>query len=215
MSALRSSVLVSLLLSSTSLPIARASEAAEPTIEDPRPAPPKFGDEGQWVISGWSSLVFGTTNYSQSDAGTRVVSADLGADHFLTRSLSLGAYGQFLHEDQRGYDRLGLHTITTNGYSLGFRAGFNLPLSDLLSLWTRFHFGGGASKSADDDRGSQISQHWVYVEASSLLLLHPVEHLFIGFGPILSHDITRVAEQTHVDNQRTSVSGSLILGGWL
>jgi hypothetical protein len=168
----------------------------------------RFGEAGEVAISSDAALSIRDTHIKGGPTAFNVL-LEPAADFFVVRGLSVGG---FVGLD---YSKSGDSHATRFG--IGPRVGYNVGLSDLLSLWPRVGFSyahtsisGSASIAAG---GTSIQRSSGSGDALALnlfvpLMLHPAEHFFAGFGPFLDLD-------TIGDNKATSFGAKLTLGGWL
>jgi hypothetical protein len=95
--------------------------------------------------------------------------------------------------------------------SIGPRLGYNLPVSDRLSVWPKLGFSlanttvNDDSAVGDDEEESNTS---VQLNLFAPLMFHPVQHFFLGFGPALDIDLSG-------DAKATTIAARLTIGGWL
>jgi hypothetical protein len=205
---MRIHVLSAVLLASILVPC-RAARAQDP-VE-------RFGDEGQLVLAARTQVLIGTlatsrrampqdpslsVGHTSETGGSSVLGLSVGADYFLIDGFSLGgslAYG---------------HEADLTGLGASARAGYDLPLGQCFSLWSRVEL-----SYARWERGNGASPvlHKLDVGASALLLYHPATHFSIGLGPMLMQGIyahSSDAAATQADDLVTVVGAQSIIGGW-
>ncbi len=80
--------------------------------------------------------------------------------------------------------------------------------------------GFGAAAQDEKSGGSENTntQSYVWVALYAPLLVHPASHVFVGFGPTLSRNLTRTVTfpggQT-LQNPSSSVGAGFLVGAWL
>lgn len=154
----------------------------------------RFGQAGQVAISSDASLDIRETMIKDGPNAFRIVLAP-AADFFVVTGLSLGGFVSL------DYTKSGDSHATRFG--IGPRVGYNVPFSDLLSLWPRVGFSYAHTSASGGGSGDALALNFFVP-----LMLHPVEHFFAGFGPFLDVD-------TIGDTKATVIGGRLTLGGWL
>jgi hypothetical protein len=102
------------------------------------------------------------------------------------------------------------------------RLGVNIPIVRRLSLYPIANIGFEAEIIDTNDGGSDTkeSEQALFVGLFAPLLVHPAEHFFVGFGPSISHDLSRefsfpLQSPNPTSNRATSLGAGLVLGGWL
>lgn len=131
-----------------------------------------FGDMGQFVFSmaGDGEFPFRYTKTKGSDWDLAFRPA---LDYFIQQSVSVGALLRF--EKSGGQSTIGL----------GLRAGLNVPLGNVVSLWVR---GGLAYDHSSVNVGPSHSLTTLYIGVP--FLFHLVPHFFLGVGPFFSLPLT-------------------------
>jgi hypothetical protein len=181
-------------------------EAPPPPVPPPPPPPPPpapaatppLGAEKQLLLSidlpfmnqgPQFAIVHESTSMGGPSVNTIVIQPSV--DYFVAPSLSIGA--------QLGFERVtvkngnsfapGVLQIAngTNGgttVSIEARVGYDLPLTDTLSLWPRFGLG-YTYVSTRYIYSSNVTGHSIPLSISVPLLWHPATHFFLGVGPAL------------------------------
>jgi hypothetical protein len=157
-----------------------------------------FGARHQWVISSDAAMSVQQTSQSDTERGSITVTAAPAADFFVIENLSLGAAAGVQ------YARAGESHATRA--SAGPRLGYNVEITHLLSFWPRL--GLSYSFSASEDAAARAQHHALGMNAFAPLMMHPVEHFFIGFGPFIDIDLRG-------DPRAQLWGGRMTLGGWL
>jgi hypothetical protein len=161
-----------------------------------------FGDSGQLAISSDAALVI--QHSSPSDVTSIQIAP--AADFFVIPELSVGGFIGF------EYTKAGNSDATRFG--IGPRVGYNIPLTDLVSLWPKIGFSYSHTSVSTDvaiARGTTL-QAGSSGDAFALnlflpIMFHPVAHFFAGFGPFLDTDLSG-------NNKVTTFGGKLTIGGW-
>jgi hypothetical protein len=179
------------------------SEPPEPAApEPPEPAapelpPPRFGEAGQWVIVGASnSTGVSSETFSASQATFFNAGASIGVDRFIAPNFSLGIDLEASYGDNKGYNATSLTETTSTHLAGGVRFGFNVPIGRLWSWYPRMTLGVNSNRSdtqtvtvfapdAAAAPASSTSQVGPWINLYAPLLVHPVPHFFLGFGPRL------------------------------
>jgi len=148
-------------------PVARSSNAGPLNVSSG-----SFGSAGQLVFSmaGEGEFPFRFTKTKGSDWNLAFRPA---LDYFIKETVSVGALVRL--ETQGGGSTVGV----------GLRAGVNVPLGSVVSLWVR----GGLSfdhSSSNDGPGRSITTLGI----GAPFLFHLVPHFFMGVGPFFSMPLT-------------------------
>lgn len=166
---------------------------------DPNSPSGIFGGRGQIAISSDAGLFISHRSPAEGE-GTTQLQLRPAVDYFVADNLSVGG---FLGLD---YGKTGGSSSTA--ISIGPRVGYNIPLSEMFSVWPKvgFSFSSTSSKypAPEPDRSNTAFQLNLFAP----FLLHPAQHFFIGFGPALDVDLSG-------DNKATTIAGRLTLGGWI
>jgi hypothetical protein len=193
----------------------RTAEAAE---QPPPATTPRFGEEGQWVITGQAGASVAQTTYGGVDAPQTSVSVAPGVDYFPVSRVSFGAsaFGSYGHFVGRQPDGTRVESTRTAGGITG-RIGVDAPLGASFSWYPRVtlsfreqHWEGSSGKDRYD-----VTLDIVSVGLYAPVLFHAASHLFVGFGPYVARDMKSTAEGTASDNFASSVGADLLVGGWL
>lgn len=165
-----------------------------------------FGTPGQWAFSSDAALSLQRATQSDVDGSTTTVVLAPAADYFIVRNLSVGG------SISLAYSKAGENTSTRFG--LGPRIGYNIVLSQMLSVWPKlgFSYAHTNSKAETNIGGMQVSQesdsNGIALNLFAPVMVHPAPHFFAGFGPFLDTDLSG-------DNRSTVWGVKLTLGGWL
>jgi hypothetical protein len=199
----------SLLPAAVALPLLfTRSSSAQSVTENTRATGPAevFGVARQIAISSDASLTIQRRSISGADGGTTAIQLAPAADYFVINNLSVGGF--------IGFDYVNSGSSDSSRFSIGPRVGYNLPFSDLVSIWPKAGFSfAHTSNSSETGTGSTTVTTTTSNSAFALnlyvpVMFHPVQHFFAGFGPFLDTDLSG-------DAKATAFGGKLTLGGWL
>jgi hypothetical protein len=157
-----------------------------------------FGTRHQWVISSDAAMSIQNTRQHDTNRGSISVTISPAADFFLIENLSLGA--------SAGAQHVRAGSAKSTRVSVGPRMGYNVELTHLFSFWPRI--GVSYSYSATHDAQINAQNHAIGLNAFAPLMMHPVEHFFIGFGPFVDADLNGAT-------RGILWGGRMTLGGWL
>lgn len=176
------------------------------TLDDVRYGSPsgRFGLEGQKAVSSDAGLSISNTSVSGIDGSTTSLILRPAVDWFFADSISVGGF-------------VGVEYTSTPGgsssvISIGPRIGYNLPLSERLSIWPKAGFSFASTSTDIDDiggvDGDEETNTAIQLNLFVPVMFHPVQHFFLGFGPALDADLSG-------DSKATTIAARLTLGGWL
>lgn len=183
----------------------RSSEEGERsetrTVEETRE---RFGRAGQWMFSNEFGIALARTWDSRTYEHD-VIDLSPGVDFFVASQLFVGLTGS--------YFSAGSGSVTTvEGGGVAPRVGYNVPVTTWLSWTPR------ASVRWETVTVKNASSFNVTTVTGLLyapFLLHPAQHGFLGFGPYVARDFSRVVERSYDQPEDTTLGLSLIVGGWL
>ena len=165
-----------------------------------------FGAPKQIAVSSDAALVVSSASTSGVTGSTTTVQLHPALDYFVVQNISVGG---FLGVD---YSKTGDSHATRFG--LGPRVGYNIGVSDLVSVWPKIGFS-YSSTSTSTTISTPVGPQTGSVAASSLalnlyvpIMFHPAKHFFGGFGPFLDTDLSG-------DVKQTVFGAKLTVGGWL
>jgi hypothetical protein len=184
--------------------------AAQERLSDVRANSPAglFGNKGQLAISSDAGLSISSTSISGVDDSTTQVILRPAVDYFVVDYLSIGGFVGLDHASSGGF--------STTAFSIGPRVGYDIPLSNRVSVWPKVGVSFANTSvdgddedfppgiEPDDDESSTAVQLNLFVP----FLFQPVEHFFLGFGPALDQDLSG-------DAKATTIAARLTLGGWM
>ncbi len=174
------------------------------TLSDVRASSPsgRFGLEGQKAVSSDAGLSISNTSVSGVDGSTTTLILRPAVDWFFMDAVSIGGFvGVEYNSNPAG---------SSSVISIGPRIGYNLPVTERLSVWPKVGFSlANTSVSNDDDiDDEEESNTGVQLNLFAPVMFHPVQHFFLGFGPALDVDLSG-------DAKATTIAARLTLGGWL
>ncbi len=213
---------------------ANAADAVRPSEEDTSADAPnadtptpvaRFGSAGQLVLGSNFGFSGYSSNYSGSDAHFSGYSVAPGLDVFVLDNLSVGADLSVSHSTSTGYGPTGaLSTTASTRLGAGARVAWNVSFSPRFSWWPRLTVGYSTSRveepypsDAPAGLGTAVTQqHGGYAVVYAPLLLHPVAHFFVGFGPYVSRGLGQTASNAlRPVHDATSAGAYVLVGGWL
>lgn len=213
-----SAVLMSLSVCSFVAAPARAQEPAPPpatTVGAP-PAPGAFGSQGQLVIS--TDIPVHTTEPSlflihesatMNGGSSTSYGIEPSLDYFVAPNVSVGGALGVAHGSFSG-DGFGTSASTTL-IEVAARAGYNLALTDALSLWPRlgFAYDHFSTSGANPD----LSGYSLHLTVFAPLLWHPTQHFFVGGGIIVDTELVSKINGAST-SKLTDVGLEGVLGGY-
>jgi hypothetical protein len=171
-----------------------------------------FSLAGHLAISSDAGFSISNTSISGQDGSTTRIELRPAVDYFVIDNLSVGGFLGFDYTNQAGDSG---HTTT---FSIGPRFGYNIPFAEILSVWPKI--GLSYSHTSITQKTTEVingvptavdtsdSANALALNLFVPVMVHPVEHFFIGFGPAFDLDLTG-------DNKATTIAGRLTIGGWL
>jgi hypothetical protein len=194
--------------------------------------PPRFGEVGQFVLTNDLNLTVDWTTYTASGATTLTTLIGGSAEYFVFNNFAAG-----LSADISGASFQGSGiAVTPNGgtsptpvttsrtqLSFGPILSANFAISRFFTIFPRVSLVVAHARydepagSANGDSTNDIVSLSLYVP----LLVHPAPHIFIGFGPSASHELSDSVSfpsqplAPSVQNRTTTWGARLVVGGWL
>lgn len=167
----------------------------------------QFGRKHSLVLSSDAALSIANTSLSGVDGSSTTITIGPSIDYFVIPNLSLGGTLLFDYTSDPGGH--------STRFGIGPRVGYNLPISDLISVWPKAGFSiahtsvttdapAGVPGASDTTRSNDAIALNLFVP----FMFHPAPHFFAGFGPFLDTDLSG-------DAKATSLGGKLTLGGWI
>lgn len=185
------------------------TDKGSPNVNEERPVLPAvaagspaamFGDKGQITLGSETGVTVSTTSTKGADS-TTTLTLHPAVDYFFVNNISVGG---FLGID---YAKSGPSKTTTFG--IGPRVGYNITFSERWSFWPKLGFSYTSSSLTTEVAGVKVdtSGNHVAFNIFAPVMLHPVKHFFLGFGPAIDTDLSGDAKQT-------TIAGRLTFGGW-
>ncbi|WP_146651897.1 hypothetical protein [Labilithrix luteola] len=185
---------------------------AAPPAQAAAPKPPvpavSFGRKNELAISSDAGLLIANTTTQGFHGSTTTITVLPSVDYFLVDHFSIGGFVGLNYTRREGGH--------TTQFLTGPRVGYDIPVGRYLSVWPKLGLSvSSTSQSVDivdlttNTTSKQSTSHTnMAVNVFVPVLVHPVEHFFVGFGPALDADITG-------DTKTTTISGRLTIGGYL
>ncbi|AKV00641.1 hypothetical protein AKJ09_07304 [Labilithrix luteola] len=167
-----------------------------------------FGRKNELAISSDAGLLIANTTTQGFHGSTTTITVLPSVDYFLVDHFSIGGFVGLNYTRREGGH--------TTQFLTGPRVGYDIPVGRYLSVWPKLGLSvSSTSQSVDivdlttNTTSKQSTSHTnMAVNVFVPVLVHPVEHFFVGFGPALDADITG-------DTKTTTISGRLTIGGYL
>jgi Outer membrane protein beta-barrel domain len=203
---------------------------APPPAAAPPPPPPaaamvapamasgRFGGAGQLVLSvdlpfTNSAPQFAVLHETETMDGPSetVFVIQPSLDYFVIPNLTIGGtLGlTYIKESLMGTD------VNVTQVSVIARVGYNLSLSDVVSIWARAGFGYVHASSDSGGSSATVSSTVVIVEAP--VLFHPAPHFFLGAGPTFETELSSSLSSggASMDQPKTTAFGlTAMIGGY-
>ncbi|MBX3129868.1 MAG: hypothetical protein KF718_24340 [Polyangiaceae bacterium] len=190
---------------------ASTSGEASASVEGLPDSKGDFGKSGQIAISSdfELSLESRSSKPPQGDAGdSRLTIAIAPAlDYFVTDGVSVGGQIAFWRASQ-GDDSMQM-------IGIGPRVGYNLGLTETISLWPKVGVRYAMLSTKADVGGTTVESDGskLTLQAHVPLLIHPAKHFFIGIGPTFEMDLMSKVEDND-GNKDTAFGLASVVGGW-
>jgi hypothetical protein len=174
------------------------------TLPDVRANSPsgRFGLEGQKSVSSDAGLSISNTSVSGVDGSTTTLILRPAVDYFFMDAVSIGGFVGVEYTSTPGGD--------SSVISLGPRVGYNLPVSERVSVWPKIGFSLANTSVSDDDDPDDDDESNTSLQLNLFapVMFHPAQHFFLGFGPALDVDLSG-------DAKATTIAARLTIGGWI
>ena len=183
----------------------------------PPPPPPVggslgyFGERGQFVVSSNLDFTLQRNSFSMGGGSNTVFSITPALDYFVSPNFSVGGLVTFGYTSD--VPLLGGISGDQTVFGLGGRAGYNIVLTNVVTLWINgglvyFHDSYDAG-AAGDSSGNRLQ-----LQVFAPLLWHPASHFFIGVGPAFATDLVNKFEGMNQPKQTSFGLLSTIGGYW-
>jgi hypothetical protein len=203
-------------------PVSQFSNA--PRYAEPPAA--AFGARGEAFLSGTAGFSVSSAEYDGSQASHFSFVVSPGADYFFVSNVSLGLGAGASYSDLQAYaaDSALIRSKVT-AFSVGPRIGFNIPITEGLSWYSRFSVGYESvrrktsllktNQNPADGAHTPVTPResgaWMSVYAP--LLWHFVPRFFVGFGPSARYELTNAKAPDGSANNRATLGADVIVGG--
>lgn len=175
-----------------------------------------FGNRGQLAISGDTNLSLTGTSLSDNGGSSFTFVIQPSADYFVIDNLSLGGFVSYEHLSTSN----GGNTANTDTFGVGPRIGYDIRIGNSFSFWPKalVEYAESSTSSGGVSNGGD---GWT-IGIFAPFLFHPVQHFFLGLGPILTTQVSSNASHSQ-NGQSTSISApqattyglAFTLGGWV
>ena len=208
---------------------AMAQEPAPTTTEPPpatTPAPAAaamgagtgaFGSQGQIAISvdlpfmnEGPQLALVHESNSMGGSSSTAIGIQPSLDYFVAPHISVGGQVGIAH----GSTGLSIAGSTLNQTIIGVevRGGYELALTDSVSLWPRLGIG-YSHTSYSGGGGTDTSGYDIDLLVSVPVLWHPASHFFLGAGPALTTQLVNKVEGNS-QSKATDIGLTAVIGGY-
>ena len=189
-----------------------------PAMVAPAMAAGRFGGQGQLVLSvglpfqnGGPQLAILHETMTMDGPTETVFAIQPALDYLVVPNLTIGgALGlTYLKESLTGTD------ISVTQITVIARVGYNVPLSDVVSIWLRAGF--GYTHASSDSSGTSATASSTVLILEAPVLFHPAPHFFLGVGPLFETELSSSVSSggTSMDQPKTTAYGlSAVLGGY-
>ena len=195
------------------------------------PSPPdpserlRFGDSGEVVLSNDLDAFIHSVSRSGTPASTLNGGVGGSVDYFAAPHVSIGGALSLTGSSGNGFDGSTGAPVQYNDtqWMVWLRLGVGLPILPWLSFYPvgEIGFGGQTYNETENGAQNQSSGALVAVSLYAPLLVHPAPHAFIGFGPGIYQDLSAqytdpaLPNSPSIQNRETTLSLSLVVGGWI
>ena len=193
----------------TALPAFAQTRGAElPEVRADSPSG-VFGLEGELAISSDAGFSITNTSVDGIDGSSTTVLMRPAVDYFVIDNLSIGGFVGVEHSTSPGGE--------STAFSIGPRVGYNIPLSERLSIWPKVGFSFASTRQETDEvtlpggatvGGDEETNTSVQLNLFAPVMFHSAQHFFIGFGPAFDLDLSG-------DSKATTIAARLTIGGWI
>ncbi|HET6285032.1 MAG TPA: hypothetical protein VFH73_29005 [Polyangia bacterium] len=145
-----------------------------------------FGAAGQFAISGELEL-----SVVKQRGGSTTLNIQPALDYFIATNISVGGVvGLAVTSGSPGVTRV----------LIGGRAGYNLAIAERITLWPT------AGLFFEHDSAGTVSGSSTLLRIVAPFLFHPVQHLFVGFGPFVELGLSGGGDRFGLQS---------VVGGWI
>ena len=157
---------------------------------------------------------------TRGDPATTTLGLGLGADFFPADNFSIGVRGGVVAHHSGRPEYLAGPIDWRVVWGVGFRAGYNIPMSRRWSFWPRLGLGlDNAPRTVAYGGGTgylepaTVVYRTVSLDVYAPFVVHPNAHFFVGFGPRLTLPVYAHANNTVNPISETTFAAQLLLGG--
>jgi hypothetical protein len=194
-----------------------------PPATTPPPAAPsgpagtgEFGSLGQIVVSvdlpfmnEGPQLAIVHESTSMGGSSSTAIAIQPSLDYFVAPHISVGGQIGIAHGSADIGAGYGSATVTAFGVEV--RGGYQLALTDSVSLWPRL--GIGYTHNSYSSGGMDASGYELDLFVSVPVLWHPASHFFLGAGPALSTQLINKVESMD-QGKTTDIGLTALIGGY-
>lgn len=182
-----------------------------------------FGEQGDLLLGADLAFGGGTSRYAQTKRAVSSFLVSPAFDYFVGDHFSVGL-GAGIGTSKVVVDSPAgggvtdtLSTSTT--FAVNARLGVQAYLAPRLSLYPRaslrISYEGSKARSVASAPEVQREDTTLTAELFLPLVIHPVPHFHIGFGPFIARELSRYQTGDSTEVRGTYVGASTMVGGWL
>lgn len=182
-----------------------------------------FGEQGDLLLGADLTFGAGTSRYAQTKRTATSFLVSPAFDYFVGEHFSVGL-GVGVGASKVAVDSTAgggvtdtLSTSTT--FAGNARLAVQASLTPRLSLYPRASFRVSyediTARSVAGAPAEPRENTTLTAELFLPLVVHPVPHFYIGFGPFIARELSRYLNGTSADVHGTFVGASTMVGGWL
>ncbi len=166
-----------------------------------------FGERGQIVLSGDLQLNIIRQSQSMGGGSSTAFLIQPALDYFVSPNFSVGGFLGYGSASSGS----GATASDDSAFIIGARAGYNVVLTNAVSLWVRGGF--EYLHASTEFGGMSFSGYRIPFFIFAPVLWHPTSHFFIGAGPAFQTDL--VASTEGMDAPKTTEVGiASTVGGY-
>jgi hypothetical protein len=199
-------------------------------------AGPAFGGAGQLVVSddqplgglttsssgtvtpgpptSWSTLSFEFGALSNNGGSGTEFSIAPAADYFVIPNLSIGGNILFgILSPAHGSGAGSGPGITYTAFGIAPRVGYNVPITDMISIWPKLYFSYLTASGSNNTGGLNSAALGIFAP----IMFVPATHFILGIGPNFSTQLGNNATQGNNSTglpKLTQVGIQATIGGW-
>jgi hypothetical protein len=184
-----------------------------------KPRERRFGSAGEVVLANDIVASAHSQTYAGSAASTTTVSVAPSFDVFVADHFSIGVAVTASYSNAGAADATTGAPVTNSRTTFGIapRVAVDVPVAPWLSFNPRasigFASGSYDEKSAASENQAKDSTIWTGIYAP--LLVHPASHVFAGFGPSVTYELSHAYGPEGFQNRATTLGAGFTVGGWL